>query len=315
MEMRNNKTIVQIIAGIIIIVAILNKLNLSEVANALKETSFLYFILACFSYLGLNFVLAYRLKYLLTSIGYGIKFREVFISHVGGMIAGDITPGRSGYFLTPAILKNRAGTSITDGMACIFSPQGIEFILKVGGAIAAVIYIAMISDISKNVLFSVSIGAAFLLVIGIIMLMISWHEEHLTSNLLSKFPFLKKFNENLSFFKERSIQIKHSLSIILILYFIGWGFAALHWFYLGKAVGIELPLFVFFLLHPLITILMFIPISPAGLGLMEGGVILVFSFFGITREIGLAFSVLVRVSMLLVDLMGLKAILSSIADS
>ncbi len=304
--------VVQIILGIIIIVAILNKLNLSEVVYALKETSLSYFILACFSYLGLNFVLAYRLKYLMSRIGYGIKFREVFISHVGGMIAGDITPGRSGYFLTPAILKKRVGASITDGMACIFSPQGIEFILKVGGAIAAVIYIATVSDIGENVLLSVGIGAAFLLIVGIIMLMISWHEEHLTSNLLGKFPFLKKFNENLSFFKERSIQIKHSIRVILILYFIGWSFAALHWFYLGKALGIDLPLFVFFLLHPLITILMFVPVSPAGLGLMEGGVILAFSFFGITREIGMAFSVLVRVSMLLVDLMGLKVVLSSI---
>ena len=97
--------------------------------------------------------------------------------------------------------------------------------------------------------------------------------------------------------------------MILILYFIGWFFAALQWFYLGKALGIELPFFVFFLLHPLISILMFVPLTPAGFGVMEGGMVLVFSLLGISATIGFAFSVLVRVSILLVDLIGLKTVL------
>jgi hypothetical protein len=59
---------------------------------------------------------------------------------------------------------------------------------------------------------------------------------------------------------------------------------------------------------------MFVPVSPAGLGLMEGGVIAVFLLFGIPAATGLAFSILVRVSILLVDLIGLKTILSSVKD-
>jgi len=309
--MKNLRIFLQIIIGIAIVVFILGKLDLEEVVSILHRTNLLFFIIACLSYLCLNFVLSSRLFYLLSKIGYHTKYPPVFFSHMGGMIVGDITPGRSGYFLTPPILKKNAAVRITDGMACIFAPQGIEFILKVGGAVAAVLYISTISSLNRTLLISMTAGALFVLIVGISMLVISWHDENLTSRFIRKLPFLNKFTENLSSFKERNIQIKGSLNAILALYMIGWIFAALQWFYLGKALGIPLSLFAFFLLHPLITILMFVPLSPAGLGLMEGGAIVVFSFFGIPPATGLAFSVLVRVSILLVDLIGLKTVVSA----
>lgn len=302
---------IQIIIGISIIAFILNKLGLHEVFIVLKKTDMFYFVLACLSYLFLNLILASRLSYLLTKTGHEIKFRDVFLSHMGGMIIGDLTPGRSGYFLTPSILKKKAGIPITEGMACIFAPQGIEFILKVAGAIAAIIYLSYYLNIEKNFIIYSGIGSVILLIVGILMLLVSWNNEKMTSKFLGKIPFLNKFTGNLSSFKDRSILIKNSLNMILMLYLIGWLFAALQWYLLGKAIGIDISFFSFFLLHPLITILMFVPLSPAGLGLMEGGIILVFSFFGVSPALGMVFSVLVRISILVVDLIGLKTVLTA----
>ena len=308
--MRKLHLFIQIIIGISIIAFILNKLNLNEIFEVLKKTDLSYFIMACLSYLFLDLALALRLSYLLKKIGHEMKLKDVFLSHMGGMIIGDVTPGRSGYFLTPLILRKKAGVPITEGMACIFAPQGIEFILKVAGAVAAIIYLSFYLNIEKNFIIYAGIGSVILLFVGILMLLISWNNEKMTSKFLVKIPFLNKFTENLSSFKDRSILIKDSLNIILILYTIGWIFAALQWYFLGKAIGIEISFFIFFLLHPLITILMFVPLSPAGLGLMEGGIILVFSFFGISPALGMAFSVLVRVSILVVDTIGLKTVIS-----
>ena len=313
-RMKKKRIIFQATIGVAIIAFILYKINISEVISVLKETNPVFFLMACLSYLCLNLILTSRLSYLLGKIGYKNKFSPVFFSHMGGMIVGDITPGRSGYFLTPTILKKKTGIPITDGMACIFAPQGIEFILKVGGAFAAIMYISTFSGISRDVLISAGIGATILLIVGILMLTVSWHNENLSLKFINKLPFFNKFTENLSFFKERSNQIKGNIKAILILYGIGWFFAGMQWFYLGKALGIELPFFAFFILHPLITILMFVPISPAGLGLMEGGIILVFSLLGVLPAIALAFSVLVRVSILLVDLIGFKTVLTSFRD-
>jgi len=309
--MKKLRIFLQIIIGLSIVAFILKKLDLDEVMVVIGKTDLTYFILACLSYLLLNLVLAFRLSYLLKKIGHNIKYFNVFLSHMGGMIVGDITPGRSGYFLTPPILKKTSGIPITDGMACIFAPQGIEFILKVGGAAVALIYISSFSNVDRNFFILAMIGAILLLVVGIIMLLLSWHDEKVSSKLLSKIPFINSFSGNLSFFKEKSILIKNSLDKILVLCMVGWFFAAFQWYLLTKAIGIDIPFFAIFLLHPLITILMFVPISPAGLGLMEGGVILVFSFFGISSAAAMAFSVLVRINILVVDLIGLKIVMKS----
>ena len=312
--MKKSSIIVQIIIGIAIISFILNKLDLADVVSTLKRTKPQFFLLACISYVFLNIVLTSRLRYLLSRIGYRLKFIDVFFSHMGGMMIGDITPGRSGYFLTPSLLKKKVGSKVTDGMACIFAPQGIEFILKVGGAVAAIIYISTFPGITNDILLSASIGAAFLLVIGILMLIVAFRDEKLTSSFLGRLPFFKNYTTNLSSFKERNIGIKENFNAILLFTIIGWVFAALHWFFLSKALGLELSYFDLFLLHPLLTILMFVPISPAGFGLLEGGAIIVFSLFTISAEPAMAFILLMRASILLVDLLGLKTILASLRD-
>ena len=307
--MKKSRVILQAVIGISIIAFILYKIGIDDVISALKKTNPLFFVIASFFYFGLNLILAVRLRYLLTRIGYKIKFRTVLSSHMGGMIVGDLTPGRSGYFITPPILKKKAKTPITDGMACIFAPQAIEFILKAGGAFAAIIFISTFSGAGRYLVISAGAGAVILLAAGILMLIVSWKNESISLRFLSKIPFFRNYSDNLLPFKERSIGIKGCINAILILYMMGWFFAALHWFYLGKALGIELSFFAFFLLHPLITILMFMPGLPAGLGLMEGGVVIIFSLFGVSSETGFAFSILVRASMLLVDLIGLKTVL------
>ncbi|VVB94221.1 Lysylphosphatidylglycerol synthase TM region [uncultured archaeon] len=312
--MKKNRVFLQVVIGIAIIALLLYKIGINDVISALKKTIPLYFILACLSYVFLNLILATRLRYLLARLGHAVKFPTVFLSHMGGMMVGDLTPGRSGYFLTPPILKKNAGTPITDGMACIFAPQAIEFILKVSGAFLAILYISTLSGISKDLLISAAIGAVILLIVGILMLIISWKDENVSLNFLGKIPFFRKFVDNILPFKERSVGIKGSIKAILLMTMIGWVFAALHWFYLGRALGIELPYFVFFLLHPLLTILMFVPLTPAGFGLMETAVTVVLALFGVPEATAVAFSILVRASIILVDLLGLKTILSSLRD-
>ncbi len=311
--MKKTRIFLQAVIGVIIVAVILYKIGISDVISALKETAPLYFIMACLSYFCLNLTLSSRLNFLLAKIGFKIKYITVLFSHVGGMILSDITPGRGGYFLTPAILKKKAGTPITDGMACIFAPQAIELILKVGGAFAAIIYISSISGVRRDLLISAGIGAFILLFASILMLVISWKDENVSLNFLKRIPLIRNFTDRILPFKERSIAIKGSINTILILTVTGWFFAALHWFFLGKALGIELPYYVFFLLHPLLSILMFAP-TPAGLGVMELGTIGVLSLFGVSSELAAAFSILVRASMILVDLMGLKTVLGSLKD-
>jgi uncharacterized protein (TIRG00374 family) len=199
---------------------------------------------------------------------------------------------------------------MTDGLACIFAPQGLEFLLKVAGAVLAVFYISSTVALSRSAMTTIGLGIVLLLTIGVFMLMVSWKNEDFSRRFFGRLPFLRGFVGYLALFKVRSLEVRGSLDVILLIYLVGWLFAGAQWYYLGKALGIELPFLAFFLLHPLVTLLMFIPITPAGLGFMEGGAVMVFSLLGIGPALGLAFSVLARASILAVDTLGLKTVLS-----
>lgn len=309
--MKAIKVIVETILGIAIIGFLLYRLDIVEVISVLGDVNLYYFIIASFFYLGLNFLLAARLCYLLRQFGYRVNFPGVFFSHMGGMMVGDVTPGRSGYLLTPHFLNRNGGYRLTDGLACIFAPQGVEFVLKVAGAVIAVFYISSMAALSRGVVAIIGMGIVFLLIIGVFMLMVSWKNEDFSRRFFGRMPFLRSYVGYLASFKERSAEVKGSLDVILLIYFAGWFFAGAQWYFLGKALGIELSFLAFFLLHPLVTLLMFIPLTPAGLGFMEGGVVMAFSLLGVSPSIGLAFSVLARASILAVDILGLRAVLSS----
>ncbi len=76
--MKKLRIFLQIIIGVAIIIFILMKLNFSEVVSVLGNTNPIFFLLACFFYLCLNFFLSSRLFYLLKKIGYMVKFPKVF---------------------------------------------------------------------------------------------------------------------------------------------------------------------------------------------------------------------------------------------
>jgi len=143
--------LLQVLAGIAIIAyIILYRLDLTEITVAIKNINTTYFVLAALAYFIHNLLFSYRLSYLLQHIGHKIAYTGVLISHLGGMLVADITPGRSGYLLTPAFIKKITGARATDAMACIFAPEGLDLVLKGAGAMLALIYL----QLSRSLVFA-----------------------------------------------------------------------------------------------------------------------------------------------------------------
>ena len=92
---------------------------------------------------------------------------------------------------------------------------------------------------------------------------------------------------------------------------LGWLFRGAEWFFIANAVGIPLGLFYSVLLHPLVTLFAFVPVSIAGLGLVEFAGMTIIGNMGLlpvekAGEMVFAFLILDRGMNLLVDLLGLK---------
>ena len=59
------------------------------------------------------------------------------------MLTSDVTPGRSGYILTPVYLRDQ-NVPASKGLSSILGIQTIEFLVKVIGGVGAVIYLVTI---------------------------------------------------------------------------------------------------------------------------------------------------------------------------
>lgn len=313
--MTNKRKLAQVLIGIAILALLFYKIDIHEVMEAIRSVNIMLFVAAACSYLCYNLFMAYRLYYLLGTMDSKVGFTHSFFAHIAGMIASDVTPGRAGFFLVPYFLKNRTNTSITVAMAAILAPQGIEFILKVvGGSIGLVFFITVISmDISASMLVSLCIGCCIFAGLGVIILWTLWTRETLSGSLLARIPFIRQFQDEYKSMKEKSFLIRDSIHVILILYLICWLFLALQWQLIGLSLGITgLSFWTYFLLHPLITILRFVPVTVSGLGLMEGTTALMFLLLGIPNGevLGLSFALVVRLNMILVNCIGLKGVFS-----
>ena len=304
--------IIQALIGVVLVAYIAAyKFEIDEIVSVIAKTEITYFVLAALSYFTLDLILSYRLFYLLQQIGHRIEYHWVLVSHLGGMLIGDVTPGRSGYLLTPVFLKRIAEVRASDAVACIFAPQGLEFLLKVGGALAAIVY--LISKVDITYLTNVTLWSAIvpaiilLLLVGGLMLGVAWLDERYTERLFGRIPLIGRFIEHFLSFKDSSIRIRKNIKMIVVLYMAGWVVSGLQWYLIGEAMNLPITYLEFFLLHPLITMLMFVPITPAGLGIMEYGTTIALSLLGISQTTGIAFALLVRANMVLTDALGITA--------
>ncbi|MDY6932242.1 MAG: lysylphosphatidylglycerol synthase transmembrane domain-containing protein [Halobacteriota archaeon] len=302
-------TIIQFIIGAVIITALLWGIDTDEIISILLSTDVFYFVLAGGMYLIYNLLITFRISYLLGKMGISTDSR-IFFAQMGGMLASDVTPARSGYFILPYILMSQGHSDATDGMAAIVAPAGIEFIIKVAGSILGIVVLISATAIDQSTFISLLAAIFLFMAIGSIMIITMWSEERFSSNVLAKIPILKRFEEDYILLKEKSLEIRSSAPVIIIISILCWIILGLQWLFLGMSLGIELEVYVYIILHPLITLLGFVPLTPSGLGVMEAGSAVVFYILGPGSATGLAFSILARVNSIGIDLIGLRSISS-----
>jgi uncharacterized membrane protein YbhN (UPF0104 family) len=103
-----------------------------------------------------------------------------------------------------------------------------------------------------------------------------------------------------------------------LLTFACWLLKGFEWYFLGLALGITLnsnlgiAWFAFFLIHPLVTALAFVPITPAGAGFQEFGIVGILTLlFGVAAAPAAAFALLSRGLLIFEDLAGIPQIVKS----
>jgi len=288
-----------------------------------------YFILAFVMYFAINIFFTVRLRRVLAKDNIKTSFGKTLLAQYAGMLTSDVTPGRSGYILTPVYLRDQNIPS-SKSLSTVLGIQTIEFMAKVAGGIGAVIYlVTFVPTTTWNELFPqtvlginiglllATLGIVVMLVGALLLAAFTWSSRAIALfDRVANSRYLKRFAGGLlgklEEYKESSHHTKRAIPEIAALTMVCWLFKGLEWYFLGLALGItNVPLIAYFLIHPLVTALAFIPITPAGIGVQEFGIIGILGLLGVPVALAGVFALLARGLLILQDLIGLPQIVKS----
>ena len=329
-------TLIQVVAMVAIFAALLWYIGIGSLYNALLTIKIEYLALAFLMYFGINIFFTIRLRRVLSKGGVKTSFGKTLLAQYAGMLTSDVTPGRSGYILTPVYLRDQ-NVPASKGLSTILGIQTIEFLVKEIGGIGAAIFLIYFVPVGNwpsatflgiNVTFFViGLGIALMLTGALLLAAFSWSERAISIfDRLANSRFLKRFTGGimgkLEEYKDSSQKTRSAIPEIFGLTMICWFLKGFEWYFLGAALGITISSnfaiawLGFFLIHPLVTALAFVPITPAGAGVQEFGIVGIMSLLFVnpsTATLGAigAFAILARGLLIVEDLAGVPQIVKS----
>jgi glycosyltransferase 2 family protein len=323
-----------------IFAALLWYVGVDKLYSALLNIRVEYLVLAFACYFGINLLFTVRLRRVLQKDGVKTSFGKTLLAQYAGMLTSDVTPGRSGYVLTPLYLRDQ-NVPTSKSLSSILSIQTIEFMVKVIGGVGAVIFLLQFVSFARwDQAFPSFMGinaGLFLAITGITLMMVgasllaafTWSERAISIfNRIANWRFLKRFTSGimgkLEEYKESSQKNRKAIPEIFGLTMACWVLKGFEWYFLALALNIVFPglnpvlmWLAFFLIHPLVTALGFVPITPAGMGVQEFGIVgimaLLFAYpvsDAILASLG-AFAILARGLLIIEDLVGVPQIVKS----
>jgi hypothetical protein len=325
---------------VVFMVAILGALfwyvGVGSIYNALLRIKVEYLLLAFLMYFCINLLFTVRLRRVLSKNGVKTTFGKTLLAQYGGMLTSDVTPGRSGYILTPLYLRDQ-NVPTSKSLSSVLGIQTFEFLIKVIGGIGAVIYLvkyvptriwnqvfpSQIAGINVGLLIA-ALGIGLMMAGAIILAAFTWSKRAISLfDRIANSRLLKRFTGSLmgrlEEYKESGHSTSKAIPEILVLTMACWIIKGFEWYFLGYALGItQIPWIAYFLIHPLVTALAFVPITPAGIGVQEFGIIGIFGLLaaalpGVPATVGqiAAFALLARGLLVFEDLAGVPQISKS----
>jgi uncharacterized protein (TIRG00374 family) len=325
------KIAIQIVIMVAIFAALFWYIGVDSLYNALINIKVEYLLLAFLMYFGINIFFTIRLRRVLSKGGVKTSFGKTLLAQYAGMLTSDVTPGRSGYVLTPIYLRDQNVPS-SKALSSILGIQTVEFLIKVIGGVGAAFFLLQTvpagnwpttTILGVNVAFFViGLGIALMLTGALLLAAISWSEKAISIfNRIANSRYLKRFTGGLlgklEEYKDSAQKTRSAIPEIFLLTMVCWVLKGLEWYFLGLALGLtEIPFIGYFLIHPLVTALGFVPITPAGAGVQEFGIVGILTLLFVAPSATIigaigAFAVLARGLLIIEDLIGVPQIVKS----
>jgi len=274
------KIVIQLVVGVAILLWLLQLANSSEVFATILQFNLVGLIGAVAFFVTASTFVALALCATLRNSNPTVPLRKMMMASFAGQLLSDVTPVRSGYFMTPFFLKQLASIPVERGMTGVLATGGVNSLVKVAICLVGLGYFASYLSLPAEITNALLVGVTVLLVAGAFLLLLMW--ESRLSKLVAKFeraPLigkrLSRFIEMFSNVQEEGRKIRKYLifvAVLILLSVLANG-TALYLIFNGVWYP-SLSLLDFFFIASFASVLMYVPITVAGLGVQEAGYVL-----------------------------------------
>jgi len=274
------KIVIQLIVGVAILLWLLQLANSSEVFATILEFNPVNLIGAVAFFITASTFVALALCTTLRRSNPHAPLRQMLMASFAGQLLSDVTPVRSGYFLTPVFLDQLADIPVEKGMTGVLATGGINSFVKVIICLIGLGYFTSYLPLPPEITNSLLVGIIVLLVAGVFLMLVMWVKRF--SKLVVKLEQLPLIGKRLTKFTEmfKNVQnegrkIRYSLIFVAayILLSILANATALYFVFTGVSYP-TLHLLDFFFIAAFASVLTYIPVTIAGLGVQEAGYVL-----------------------------------------
>lgn len=244
---------------------------LGESLSLLSQTRIRYFLLAFLAYLLSVYLFAVRWQRVLCSMSYEIKAADLVPVIFGGIFANNLTPASraGGEPLRIFWVNKKFGINYIDGLISILFERLVEAI-PISLLLIYVLYsfpsleIQVLPSRADLMLNSTYLFLLLVLAAG-----------------LAFWIFREKFSASLNRVKQHWKQLQKSFVAVLLLSSSVWVLDVIRLKMIALALNLPLSLHLIATVSILYLVLGSLPITPGGLGIVEGGLVSILLYFGL----------------------------------
>ena len=311
--MRHTTLIVGAAVGIAIVLWLIQFTGANEVLHIILGVDLLYIILATFLFITASVMVSIALFVPLKHIGQGSSLRNVIMASFGGQLLGDITPARSGYFLTPLILNKIDNTSVESSMTGVAATGAANFFAKATISSVALAYFVKYFPLNPTIANALILGVLLLIAGGLGLSIFIWG-KHLNRRFerLVKMPLIGRAVRRLELLNKIRMEgqkVKGCIPYMTILIILSMVTNAIALYFISTALEHSISLLNLIFIVSIVSALMYVPITIAGLGVQETGYVVFLTLLGMPLVKATAFALIARFLFTGTDIIGLQPLL------
>ncbi|MFQ6108253.1 MAG: lysylphosphatidylglycerol synthase transmembrane domain-containing protein [Candidatus Aminicenantales bacterium] len=275
----------------IIVFLLIFKTSVSKISTVIKEAN-LYWLVLSFSLHAIGLLIsAYRWQILIRAQGHAVPLGFLARSYLVGTFFNNFLPTRFGGDVVRIWDGSRYSRSLLESTAVV----GVE---RFTGIVVLFLFAFLASLLRLDLAQSIPVIWVSLLIgctgLALVVLFFSSFMRKAIEKIPDK-PLLKRAKRKLIEFRRIILLYREKRASLAKAFF--WAFllqvnVILHYYLIGKAIHLDIPLLDYFIFIPIVLLILIIPITIGGLGLREGSYMEIFRYYGISPDVAVSFGLI-----------------------